>query len=160
MVRLLLIAFIAASALATGVFAAQTDGTYAADLSRVYAATQFIQARKDGCDSAEPGTRKANDAAYDAWRKKHQSLLDELERRFLAMIRRVSTDQKDYSKNVGKYAGEALQNLEELKRIFLSQPQPDIARQCQEFPAYLKSKDADLSKRYAAELKSVRRRKL
>ena len=108
--QLPLMPLIAAAALASGFATAQTGGTYASDLSSVYAATQIIQARKEGCDSAEPGTRKANAAAYAAWRKRHQSLLDELERRFIAMIRGASTDQKEYSKNVGRYAGEALQN--------------------------------------------------
>src|SRR5262249_53887873 len=121
---------------------------------------QAIQARKDGCDTAEPDTRKANNAAYSAWRKKHQSLLDELERRFLAMVHDSSTDQKDYSKNVGKYAGEVLQNLEDMKKQFLAQPPQEIGRQCREFPDYLKGKDADLPRRYAAELRVIRKRKL
>jgi len=153
---ILAVAMICAPALA----AEQAGASYASDLSRVYAATQFVQARKEGCDTAEPETRKANDAAYNVWRKQHQGLLDELEKRFLAMIRGASTDQKDYSKNVGKYAGEALQNLEELKKIFLAQPAQEVSRQCHGFPEYLKSGEADLRKRYAAELKAIRKRKL
>jgi hypothetical protein len=153
---------LAATALASGLAAAQesSSSTYASDLSRVYEASQFIHAAKEACDAAEPDTRKANDVAYTTWRKQHQSLLDELERRFLAMVRRASTDQKDYSKNVGRYAGEVLQNLEELKRQFLSQPPESISQQCRGFPDYLKGKDADLPKRYAAELNSIRKRKL
>lgn len=158
--RIFPISLMAAAALAPGPAIAQADRSYAADLSHVYSASQFIHARKDGCDSAEPDTRKANDAAYAAWRKKHQSLLDELERRFLVMVHNASTDQKDYSKNVGRYAGEVLQNLEELKRQFLSQPPEQISQQCRGFPDYLKGRDADLPKRYAAELKSIRKRKL
>ena len=152
---------IVATALAPGLAAAQAaGGSYVSSLSSVYAATQFIHARKDGCDSAEPDTRKANDAAYNAWRKKHQLLLDELERRFLAMVHNSSLDQNDYSKNVGKYAGEVLQNLEEMKKQFLSQPPQEVSRQCREFPDYLRGKDADLARRYAAELKVIRKRKL
>src|SRR5262249_26435840 len=138
----------------------QAEGSYASNLSSVYAAAQSIHARKDGCDSAEPDMRKANDGAYTAWRKKHQSLLDELERRFLAMVHNSSTDQKDYSKNVGKYAGEVLENLEDMKKQFLAQPPQEISRQCREFPGYLKGKEADLPRRYAAELKVIRKRKL
>jgi hypothetical protein len=140
--------------------AEKATGTYASDLSRVYEAAQFIHAAKEACDSAEPDTRKANDAAYGAWRRQHQSLLDELERRFLAMVRRASADQKDYSKNVGKYAGEVLEHLEIIKKAFLSQPGEKISQQCREVPDYLKGQDADLAKRYAAELKVIRKRKL
>ena len=158
--RIFPISLIAAAAFVPGIASAQAGSSYASDLSRVYAAAQSIHARKDGCDTAEPNMRKANDAAYGAWRRKHQSLLDELERRFLAMVHNASTDQKDYSKNVGKYAGEVLQNLEEAKKQFLAQPPEEVSRQCRDFPAYLKGKDADLPQRYAAELKSIRKRKL
>lgn len=149
-----------ATALASGFAAAQGSSTYASNLSRVYEAAQFIHAAKEACDSAEPDTRKANDAAYGAWRKQNQSLLDELERRFLALVRRASTDQKDYSKNVGKYAGEVLEHLEIMKKAFLSQPGEKISQQCRDLPDYLKGQDADLSKRYAAELKAIRKRKI
>jgi hypothetical protein len=160
MSRLPVIAFVAATALASDGTGAQQADTYAADLGRVYEATQFIQAAKEGCDVAEPETRAPNEVAYIAWRKRHQSLLDELERRFTAMIRRASTDQQDYTKKVGKYAGEVLEHLEAMKKEFLAQGPQDVARQCRDFPEYLKSKDADLRKRYAVELKVIRKRKL
>jgi hypothetical protein len=159
MKKILLISLIAAAATA-GLAADQEENTYTAHLSRIYTAVQFIQARKEGCDTAEPDTRKVNDIAYKAWRKQHQILLDELERRFFALVRRASTDQKDYSKNVGKYAGEVQEHFEYIKKAFLGQPPEQITRQCQEFPDYLKGKDADLPKRYAAELKAIRKRKL
>jgi hypothetical protein len=160
MKRVISISFLLAATAAPSLAPAQAGDSYAANLSRVYEAAQFIHAVKEGCDSAEPDTRKTNDVAYGAWRKRHQSLLDELERRFLAMVRGASTDQKDYSKNVGKYAGEVLQHLEIIKKAFLAQQPEQISRQCHEFPMYLKGNDADLPKRYAAELKVIRNRKL
>jgi hypothetical protein len=159
MKRLALISLVAATALPADA-ADKGAGSYASDLSRVYEAAQFIHAAKEACDTAEPDTRKANDVAYGAWRRQHQSLLDELERRFLAMVRRASTDQKDYSKNVGKYAGEVLEHLEIMKKAFLSQPGEKISQQCRDLPEFLKGQDADLGKRYAAELKVIRKRKL
>lgn len=160
MKRLVPISLLGAAALASGLASAQAGESYATDLSRVYEAAQFIHAAKEACETAEPDSRKANEAAYNAWRKQHQSLLDELERRFLALVRRTSVDQKDYSKNVGKYAGEVLQHLEIMKKAFLAQQPDQVSRQCREFPEYLKSADADLPKLYAAELKSIRKRKL
>jgi hypothetical protein len=160
MKNLLAVSLIAAAALASGPAAAQGSSTYASELSRVYEAAQFIHAAKEACDSAEPDTRKANEVAYSVWRKQHQSLLDELERRFLAMVRRASTDPKDYSKNVGKYAGEVLEHLDIIKKAFLSQPGEKIGQQCRDLPDYLKGPDADLPKRYAAELKAIRKRKI
>lgn len=136
------------------------SGSYATDLSRVYEATQFIRAIKEGCDAAHKDTAAANAAAYNSWRKTHRSLLDELEGRFLALIHGASTDEKDYSKNVGKYEGAVLQHREMLKQQFLSFPDDDVRRQCREFPRYLKSGEADLPKRFAEELISIRKRKL
>src|SRR5882672_7513538 len=98
--------------------AAQPAGSYATELSRVYEATQFIRAVKEGCDTANNEYAAANAAAYNSWRRRHQALLDELERRFMLLIHRASTDEKDYAKNVGKYAGAVLQHREELKGQF------------------------------------------
>ena len=77
------------------------------------------------------------------------------------MVRSASTDEKDYAKNVGKYAGAVLQQREELKEA-VSRPAAggDRASSARDFPEYLKGEDADLPKRYADELKSIRKRKL
>ena len=139
---------------------AQATGTYADDLSRVYEAPQFIRAIKEACDTNHVPSRAVNDAAYGAWRRRHKALLDELELRFTAMIRGASTDEHDYAKNIGKYAGAVVQNREELKEQFLAQGAEAVERRCREFPQYLRSADADLNRRYAEELKSIRKRKL
>ena len=139
---------------------AQATGNYADDLSRVYEAPQFIRAIKEACDANHAPTRAVNDAAYGAWRRRNKALLDELELRFTAMIRGASTDEQDYAKNIGKYAGAVVQNREELKEQFLAQGLQEVERRCREFPQYLRSADADLNKRYAEELKSIRKRKL
>ena len=149
-----------AGVFAAGGAAAQTAGSYATDLSRVYEATQFIRAVKEACETAHRDSGAANAAAYNAWRRRNQGLLDELERRFTALLHGASTDEKDYAKNVGKYAGAVLQHRAEMKEQFLAQAPQDAERQCREFPLYLRSEDADLAKRYAEELKSIRKRKL
>lgn len=145
---------------AAGRSAAQGTGDYAETLSRVYEGPQFIRAIKEACDAKHADVRTVNDAAYSAWRRRNRELLDELERRFTAMIRRASTDEKDYAKNVGKYAGAVVQNREEVKEQFLALGPQEVERRCKEFPQYLRSEDADLQKRYADDLKSIRKRKL
>jgi hypothetical protein len=150
-------------ALVSGIAAApawaEAPGTYADNLSRVYEAPQFIRAIKEGCDASHPGSRAVNDAAYAAWRRRNKALLDDLERRFIAMIRSASTDAQDYAKNVGKYEGEVLANRQELKERFIAQGPQEVAQRCQEFPQYLRSQEADLQKRYEEELKAIRKRK-
>ncbi len=138
---------------------AQEPDNYADNLSRVYEAPQFIRAVKEGCDANHPESRAVNDAAYNAWRRRNKALLDELERRFIAMIRKASTDAQDYARNVGKYEGEVLANRQELKEHFVAQGPQEVAQQCREFPQYLRSREADLQKRYEDELKAIRKRK-
>jgi hypothetical protein len=159
MTRSFLISAVVA-ALACGDAGAQATGEYAADLSRVYEAPQLIRAIKEACESAHTATRAANEAAYNSWRRRHQALLRELEVRFTVMVRSASTDEQDYAKNLGKYAGAIVDYRQELMTQFLSQPPQEVERHCREFPQYLRGEDADLPKRYAEELKSIRKRKL
>jgi hypothetical protein len=140
--------------------AAQTGAEYAETLSRVYEAPQYVRAIKEACDEHHADVRAVNDAAYSAWRRRNKELLDEVERRFTAMIRGASTDEHDYARNIGKYAGAVVQHREEVKGQFLAQGPQEIERRCREFPQYLRSDDADLRKRYAEELKLIRKRKL
>lgn len=144
----------------SGGAAAQATGSYATDLSRVYDHTQLIRAVKEGCDGAHKATAAANAAAYNSWRRRHKELLDELEKRVTLLIHSVSTDQKDYSKNIGRYLGDIAQHREVLKGEFLAGTAESVERQCKEFPQNLRGDEGDLEKRFAEELKVVRKRKL
>jgi len=135
-------------------------GEYAATLSKVYEAPQYIRALKELCDVKQEQTRPVNDAAYNAWRRRNRALLDELDRRFLVMIRAASTSEQDYTRNVGKYEGAVVQNREELKEQMAAAAPQELERRCREFPQYLRSEDGDLAKRYAEELKAIRKRKM
>ena len=159
MTRIHLIPAIAA-ALACAHAVAEATGNYATDLSRVYEAPQLVRAIKEACETAHVASRAANQAAYNGWRKRHQALLHELEMRFTAMVRAASTDEQDYAKNLGKYAGAVIDLRREVSDQFLAQPAPEVERRCREFPQYLKGEEGDLPKRYADELKSIRKRKL
>ena len=160
MTRSSLISALAVATLAGSDAGAQATGNYATDLSRVYEAPQLIRAIKEACEAADTGSRAANEAAYNSWRRRHQALLHELEVRFTAMVRGASSDEQDYAKNLGKYAGAVVEYRQELKDQFLSQPPQEVERHCRELPQYLRGENANLPKRYAEELKSVRKRKL
>ena len=139
--------------------AAQTPGSYADTLSTVYEAPQFIRAFKETCDEHHARTRPVNDAAYAAWRKNNKALLDELERRFMSMIRAASTDEHDYARNIGKYEGAVLANRQDIKERFVGLGPQELEKRCQDFPEYLKGEEGDLRKRFEAELKTIRKRK-
>ena len=138
----------------------QETENYVASLSRVYDHTLWIRAVKEGCDSEDKKTAGANSVAYNSWRRRNSALLDELERRFLVLVHGASTDQKDYTKNVGKYMGEVVQHREDIKRNFLGGPAEDVQRQCKGFAEALRGDEGNLEKRYAEELKTIRKRKM
>jgi hypothetical protein len=140
--------------------AEHATGSYATDLSRVYDHTQLIRAVKEGCDSAHKATAAANATAYNTWRRRHKALLDDLEKRVTLLIHGVSTDQKDYSKNIGRYLGDITQHREILKGEFLAGTPESVERQCKEFPQTLRGDEGDLEKRFPEELKVIRKRKI
>jgi hypothetical protein len=142
-----------------GAAAAEPTGDYATDLATVYGGYQRMLAMKDACDTSLPPTRPANDKAYSAWYKQHRALILDLQRRVTAMIRRASTDEKDYTRNVGKYEGEMLQLRQEYKESLLALGAEELRAQCQRMPEMLKGPGADLGKVYAGELETIRNRK-
>lgn len=150
----------AALALAPSVAAAsEATGDYATDLGRVYGGYQRMLAMKEACDTAAPSTRAANGKAFAAWLTRHRALIQDLQRRVTAMIRLASKDQEEYTRNLGKYEGEILQERQEYKEVLLALGPDDLREQCQRMPEMLKGPGADLGKVYAVELETIRKRK-
>ena len=145
--------------LAGEIYAQQASGDYATDLGVVYAGYQRIIALKEACDEAVPETRAANQRAFAAWQSRHQDLLSELKRRVTAMIRRISGDDQEYSRNLGKYEGAILLSREEQKISFLSAGADTLRAQCKRAPELMKGPEGDLAAVFAGELETIRKRK-
>lgn len=139
--------------------AAEPAGDYASDLSRVYWGYYQVLAQKEACDASVPAARAANDKAIAAWQAQHRALIQELQRRVTAMIRSASSDEKDYTRNLGKYEGAILQERREYRDTLLKLTPDELREQCQRMPEVLKGPEADLAKVYAAELETIRQRK-
>lgn len=151
---------VAAMALAGGpAVAAESSGTYASDLARVYGGYQRILALKEACDTAVPAARAVNGRAYSAWEAQHRALLQDLQLRVSAMIRAASKDKEEYARNLGKYEGEILLQRKEYREMLLALGADELRAQCQRVPDTLKGADADLARVYAAELETIRKRK-
>lgn len=138
--------------------AAQATGDYAADLSTLYAERYSLQVLKDVCIGAQPRTRAAVQKAYDEWRERHEDLIEDLDARFSAMIKRISTDQKDYSRNYGKYQGAVMRLRQEQKDDLLALPREELLKQCKELPGHLRSTQSDIPVKYPDEFKTVYKR--
>lgn len=133
----------------------QATGDYAADLSTLYAERYSLQVLKDVCIGAQPKTRAALQKAYDEWRERHEDLIEDLDARFSAMIKRVSADQKDYSRNYGKYQGAVMRLRQEQKDDLLALPREELLKQCKALPGHLRSTQSDIPVKYPDEFKTV-----
>jgi hypothetical protein len=132
---------------------------YSSDLSRVYWGYHQVLTQKEVCDTASPATRAANAAAFTAWQAQHKALVEDLRRRVTAMIRLASSDEKDYTRNLGKYEGAILQERQEYRDSLLKLDAKELRGQCQRMAAVLKSPEADLNKVYSVELEAIHKRK-
>ncbi len=134
---------------------AQAPGNYAADLGTLYGERYSVQVQKDVCISVQPKTRAALQKAYDAWLVRHEDLIEDLDNRFQAMVKRASRDQKEYSRLFGKYQGAAMSQRQEQKDALLALPGDELLRQCKELPDYLSSPKSNIPVKYPDEFKTV-----
>lgn len=152
----ILAALITATVIAGGVAWAAETQSYSADLATLYNEHQRLLALRDACIMAQPENKGDFGGAYQDWMARHVRIVDDLENRFAAMIKRASKDQADYTKNYGKYQSEVLQLREEQKKMLLAN-QEKLALQCVELPGYLRNPKSDIPALFPAEFKRVYR---
>jgi hypothetical protein len=156
MVRLSLIcAFALNWAVATGPAAGQEGGNYASDLATLYNERHRLVALKEACSRVLPEARRDTQAAYEEWADRHELVLENLEARFLLLIRRASRDQQEYARNYGKYHGAVLREREAQKEAFLALPRDALIKECRELPGYLRSAKSDMYNRHPAEFNAI-----
>jgi hypothetical protein len=149
-------ALVFAACCAAGVASAAESRAYTADLATMYNEYQRVLAVRDACITAQPAKRDEFAGAYQDWHTRHVRIVDDLDNRFAAIVKRASKDQADYSKNYGKYQAEVLQMREDNKKALLAN-QEKLAQQCGEFPAYLRHPKSDIPALFPAEFKNVYR---
>jgi len=128
---------------------------YAANLAALYGEHQWVLAVRDICGNEQPNARRALDDAFHHWRERHREIIQDLEARFAAMVKQVSRDQQDYSRNYAKYQSEVLKQRQEERRELLAMPQADRQQLCTEFPAYLRDSRSDIPKRLPQEFAAI-----
>ncbi len=135
---------------------AAEQSSYAADLAVLFNEHQRVLVLRDACIAAQPETKADVGGAYEDWLNRHVRIVDDLDNRFAAIIKRASRDQADYSKNYGKYQSEVLQLREENKKALLANKEK-LAQQCAELPGYLRHPKSDIPTLFPAEFKRVYR---
>ena len=129
---------------------------FRANLVDVYGRYQGLLARRDACNVAFPQSKTVNDQAFVAWQGRHKKLLQDLDQKVSAMIRAYSKDEKDYSKNFGRFHGSVLQQRDEVQQTLLQQSRTELEQMCKDLPPFLQGSEADLEKEFADELKVIR----
>ena len=144
------------AACASSVAVAADTRTYSADLATLFNETQRVVAVRDTCITAQPAKRDEFASAYQEWLARHVRIVDDLDNRFAAIVKRASKDQADYSRNYGKYQSEVLQLREDNKKALLADKEK-LAKQCAELPDYLRHSKSDIPALFPAEFKNIYR---
>jgi hypothetical protein len=139
-----------------GVAHAAEESSYSSDLALLYNEHQRVLAMRDACIAIQPERKADLGGAYVEWMNRHVRIVDDLENRFAAIIKRASKDQAEYSRNYGKYQAEVLQMREDNKKAFLADKEK-LMPQCVEFPGYLRHPRSDLPTLFPAEFKRIYR---
>ena len=145
-----------ATVFSAGMASAAESRTYTYDLATMFNETQRVLALRDACILALPEKRAVFSDAYQDWRTRHLRIVDDLDNRFAAIVKRASRDQADYSRNYGKYQSEVLQMREDNKKALLANREK-LSQQCGELPAYLQHPKSDIPALFPAEFKNVYR---
>ena len=135
----------------TAALAAVSAADYRASLLEIYGKYQGVLALREACNAAFPQAQAPNEKAFAAWQKRHRRLHDELDQRFAMMVRAYSKDEKDYSRNYGKYQGAVLRQREEAKQNLLMETRGDLDERCKALPQFLQSRESDLESEFANE---------
>jgi hypothetical protein len=141
---------------AAGFAYAADESSYSSDLATLYNEHQRVLVLRDACIAAYPEKKADVGGAYQDWMNRHVRIVDDLDNRFAAIIKRASKDQAEYSKNYGKYQSEVLQLREENKKALLANKEK-LAQQCNELPGYLQHPKSDIPALFPAEFKRVYR---
>jgi len=142
-------------AAAFGAASAQTSGEYASDLGTLYGERYWIQAYKDVCISALPKSRREFQRAYDEWMGRHEDVIENLESRFAVMIKGISRDNAEYTRNYNEYHGAVMRQREEDKNSLRKLPREDLIKRCKGLPAYLRSADSDMYNTHPKEFDAI-----
>lgn len=132
-------------------FGAVTAAEYRTSLLEIYGRYQGVLALRDACNSAFPKAQPQTEKAFAAWQKRYRRTHEELDQRFAMMVRAYSKDDKDYSRNFGKYQGAILKQREEAKQAFLLETRGELEGRCKGLPAFFESRESDLETEFANE---------
>lgn len=135
--------------------AAQATGDYAANLATLYNERHRLVAFKDTCSRVLPKLRRDTQAAYEKWADRHEDVLENLEARFLMMIKQASRDEKEYESNYARYHEAVMRERQTQKDAFLALPKQELLKECREFPAYLRGSQSDMYNRYPEEFNAI-----
>ena len=138
---------------------AQPTDDAAASLAMLYNERHRLVAFKDVCSRVLPKLRRDTQAAYEEWADRHEEVLENLQARFLAMVKQASRNQKEYNENYRKYQGVVEQERQAQKEAFLAMPKEELVKECKAYPAYLRSANSDMPNRYPDEFAALYGRK-
>ncbi|MGQ0748903.1 MAG: hypothetical protein ACT4PS_00045 [Betaproteobacteria bacterium] len=138
---------------------AQSQEDAMASLAVLYNERHRLVAFKDVCSRVLPKLRRDTQSAYEEWVDRHELVLENLETRFLVMVKRASRNEQEYNDNFRKYRSAIERERQAQKDAFLALPKEQLATECKEYPGYLRGADSDMYNRYPEEFAALYGRK-
>lgn len=132
------------------------EPSYTEDLAVLYNEYQRVLTLRDTCIAVQPDRKADLGGAYVEWLERHQRIVDDLDNRFAALVKRASKDQADYTKNYARHQSDVLQMREDNRKALLAD-KTKLAQQCADLPLYLRSSQSNIPTLLPAEFKRVYR---
>jgi hypothetical protein len=136
-------------------WSAPPGGQYAENLAALYAEYQWVLAARDACGKTQTKQQAEIDSALGAWRERHRQVIDDLEARVAAMVRKASKDQREYTRNYARSQSEVIKQRDEERSRLLAMPGEELQRLCAEFPGYLRDARSDIQARLPEEFAAI-----
>lgn len=135
-----------------------STGKHESDLAQVYGAIQAVKYMKEICADNLPKYIKQNETAYQKWRVKYKTFLQEIERHFSKMLwREAGRDPEKHMLILDKYDKILLGYKKGLANLMRNDGEKGIHNTCKIYPVYLTTDRTNLEYFYSEQLVTIRR---
>lgn len=134
-------------------------GDYRTDLGQIYAAVMEARLTNDICAEVFPNLADSNDAAYAQWRRKHRTLLQEIQKGHAALLwQQAGQEPQQHILLLAQMDDFFTQQKKALREKLARDGREALRAQCTLYPVFLTTEAMSLETYFTEQLKTVRRR--
>lgn len=127
------------------------------DLGQIYAAMMEARLTNDICAEMFPNLADSNDAAYAQWRRKHRTLLQEIQRGHAALLwQQAGQEPQQHILLLAQMDDFFTQQKKALREKLARDGREALRAQCTLYPVFLTTEAMSLETYFSEQIKSVR----